>query len=359
MVNVGVFDLTRECVRQIKPYSPGRSAPDAVKLASNENPYGPSPRAVEAMRDALEDVRLYPDMQCTRLTEALAAHWELPPENVLVGRGSDEIIHMLGLAFLSPGDEVIMPGLPFALYPFTALIMDCRQVVVPLVDFRQNLAAMAAAVTERTKIMFVCSPHNPTGSIARRDEVAQLMEALPEHVILVMDEAYYEYVDDPEYPDMREYIRQGRNVICLRTFSKIYALAGLRLGYGLAPREIIDACRLVREPFNVGLLSEIAGLASLADPEQVARTKQRNQEAKEYLCREFDRLGLSYVPSHANFIFVDTGVPSPELYERLLKRGFTVRTGDIWGTPNHIRVTTGTPEQNRGFIRALEAALRE
>ena len=360
-MGTSIDDLMRPCVREIVSYSPGKSAPGAVKLASNENPLGPSPLAIGAMQRAVADVRLYPDLHAVELTQALADHVGLEFDNVIAGRGSDEVIHMLGLVFLKPEDEIIFPDPPFALYPFTAQVSGCQAVSIPMVDWRQDIEATIAAITPQTKLIFLASPNNPTGTIVTRDEAARLMEALPDHVILAMDEAYFEYCHDPQYPDMLEYVKAGRKIICLRTFSKIYALAGLRLGYGIAPKEMIEALRKVREPFNVGNLSLLAGVASLRDPDQVRRTVELNDKAKECFYGEFGRLGLEYVATHANFVFVDCGIHSQTMFDRLLQRGFTVRTGDIWGpkTETWLRVTTGTMEQCEAFIAALEASLGE
>jgi histidinol-phosphate aminotransferase len=356
-----IQDLMRPCVRKIISYSPGKSAPEAVKLASNENPHGPSPKAIAAMQAALEDLRLYPDMDARELTQALADHVEMDFDNVIVGRGSDEVIHMLGLAFLNPGDEVIMPDPPFALYPFTAQVSDCRAIAIPMVNWCQDIEATLAAITPKTKLIFLASPNNPTGTIVTRDEATRLMDSVPDHVIVAMDEAYFEYCSHPDYPDMRPYVRTGRPIICLRTFSKIYALAGLRVGWGFAPAEMIDALRRVREPFNVGNLSLIAAVASLHDPDQVKRSAALNRRAQEYWYRELERMGLEYVPSESNFVFVNCGLHSRTVFDRLLARGFTVRTGDIWGpkAENWIRVSTGTMEQCEAFIAALEGSLSE
>jgi histidinol-phosphate aminotransferase len=358
---VSIEDLVRPCVREIVSYSPGRSMPHAVKLASNENPFGPSALAIGAMQRALSDVRLYPDMHAVDLTQALADHVELEFDNVIVGRGSDEVIHMLGLTFLTPEDEIIFPDPPFALYPFTAQVTGCTAVPIPMADWQQDIEATIAAITPRTRLIFLASPNNPTGTIVTRDEAARLIEALPDHTILAMDEAYFEYCSSAEYPDMRDYITEGRKVICLRTFSKIYALAGLRVGYGLAPKPMVEALRKVREPFNVGNLSLLAAEASLRDAEQVRRTVEINDQAKALFYREFERLGLEYVESWANFVFVNCGIHSKTMFDRLLERGFTVRTGDIWGpkTETWLRVTTGTMDQCQAFIEALEASLAE
>ncbi len=344
-------ELARECIKSIRPYSPGRTAP--LKLASNENPLGPSPRALEAMETAIRETRLYPDLPSTELTAAIAAHLGLQPENVVVGAGSDEIIYMLGMAYVNPGDEIIISTPPFATYCLIAPVMDARLVMVPAKDFRHDLEAMAAAVTDRTKLIFISNPYNPTGTIVTRREVDRLLEVVADRAIVVLDEAYCEYVESPDYPDSLGYIREGRNVVAMRTFSKIHALAGLRVGYCAAPAELAQWLVRVREPFNVSNVAQAAALAALADTEQVDRSVALNLQGKEYLYREFEAMGLGYVPTEASFIFVDLGMDSREAFDRLRERDIAVRTGDVFGLPTYARVTIGTPPQNEQFIRAL------
>jgi histidinol-phosphate aminotransferase len=358
--------LTRPCVEKLRPYSPGKpieevqrefGLTDIIKLASNENPLGPSPKAVEAIREAAAEVRLYPDNDCYDLRRALARKLGVPAEQVLVGHGSDELIHNIGLGFVSPGDEVMMCEGPFSQWEFTAKVMEGTPVYVPLKEYRYDVEGMVARLSERTKLVFVGSPNNPTGTIMTKDEQAALVGALPESTILVMDEAYYEYVDDAEYPDSLALVAEGRQVIVLRTFSKIYGLAGLRVGYGATTPELADAMGRVREPFNVTSVGQAAALASLEDGEQVERTRALNGKAKEYLYGEFERLGLGYAPSQANFVWVDVGRDCRPVFTELLRRGVIVRTGDVFGAPTHIRVTTGTEEQNERFVGALEEVL--
>ena len=350
--------LGRPEIADIITYSPGKTA--EIKLASNENPLGPSPQALAAMEEAIRQTRLYPDPTCAELRAALAEDLGVPAEWIVVGRGSDEVIHMTALAFLSPGEEVIFAVPPFALYPLSAMLMGCRQVTVPMRDYRHDLEAMADAIAPRTKMVFIANPYNPTSTIVRADEVERFMARVPDHVIVVFDQAYHEYVSDPGFPQTLQYVRDRRNVIVLHTFSKIYALAGLRVGYGIARPEIVKWLLKVQEPFNVSNVAQAAALGSLRDKEQQVRNgAQLNRECLAYLCGEFDRLGLTYAEPHANFVFVDTRMDSVELFGKLRAHGFAVRTGDIFGTPTHIRVSTGTMEQCRAFIARLEAVLTE
>lgn len=359
-------ELIRQTVRRIVPYSPGKSSAEVMaelgiekvtKLASNENPVGPSPRVVEALCAAAASTHIYPDPECVELSQALGAHLDVDPAQIVVGRGSDEIIHMLGLAFLEEGDNVVFSAPPFALYPHTARLMGAEERVVPHRDFRHDLEAMAAATDARTKLLFISNPYNPTGTIVTADEVERLMARVPDTCIVVFDEAYVEYVRDPQFPDTLSYVRSERRCAVLRTFSKAYALAGLRIGYGVAPPDIAAALKQVREPFNVSSLAQTAALAALADQEHVARCVAINTEGIAYLEEQFSAMGLQYVPTQANFIFVDVGMDSVECFDGLMRRGVTVRTGEIFGLPTFIRVTVGTREQNEQFISALSEVL--
>ncbi|HEY3284632.1 MAG TPA: histidinol-phosphate transaminase [Armatimonadota bacterium] len=357
----------REAIYRIRPYRPGKPLEevereygirDAVKMASNENPLGPSPAAVAAIQEHAGKMALYPEDTCFYLKRDLAASLGVPEEWLLLGNGSDEVLHCAALAFLSEGDEVVTGDPTFVMYETNAHLCGAVPVAVPLKDHKHDLSAMLAEVTDRTKLFVICNPNNPTGSIVSRSEVDEALRSLPSHVMVVLDEAYYEYAESPHYPQSIDYVREGRNVLVMRTFSKIHALAGLRIGYGIARPDIIQALQQVRPPFNVNSLAQVAARASLADPEQVRRGQAVNGEGKRLLYAAFDRMGLSYVPTEANFIFVDTRRDSKQVFEGLLRRGVVVRTGDVFGTPTYIRVTIGTPEQNQRFAQALEEVLK-
>lgn len=359
--------LARPNVLKMEPYQPGKpieevkrelGLSEVIKLASNENPLGPSPKAMEAMRAALSQVHLYPDGYAYKLRDALADFYGVPLDWVLVGNGSDEIIHYMGLAYLNPGDELVMGDPSFVRYEAAAYLNDAVLQKVPLDnDYRYDLRAMLERVNKRTKLLFVANPNNPTGTIVYRNEVESLIESLPEHVILILDEAYFEYVDDSSYPDGLDYVRCGRNVVVMRTFSKAYGLAGLRLGYCIARPSLLDPLERVREPFNVNSLAQIAGVAALQDRTYVERTRDLNRQGLEYLYRVCERLGLRYVPSWANFLMIDTGRPGNEMFQALLSRGIIVRSGESLGMVNFLRVNTGTMEQNERFAKALESVL--
>lgn len=359
----------REAILEIKPYVPGKpieevqrelGIKDVIKLASNENPLGPSPDAVMALREAVEKVYLYPDGNCYYLKEALAAKLGVSPEQLIIGNGTDEILVMLAEAFVDPGEEIIVADPTFSEYEFAAQVMGGRAVKVPCRDFRHDLEAMAAALTPRTRLIFVCNPNNPTGTIVERQELDDFLAKVPSHVLVVLDEAYNEYVTSPAYPDTLAYVRAGRpNIIVLRTFSKIYGLAGLRVGYGVSHPEIIRALNRVREPFNVNFLAQVAAMAALKDEYHVAKSQEVNTEGKEFLYQQFQALGLNYVPTEANFIFVDIGRDSREVFASLLRKGVIVRTGDIFGYPTFLRITIGTRRQNQRLIEALREVLAE
>lgn len=359
----------REAILEIKPYVPGKpieevqrelGIKDVIKLASNENPLGPSPDAVMALREAVEKVYLYPDGNCYYLKEALAAKLEVSADQLIIGNGTDEILKMLAEAFVNPGEEIVVADPTFSEYEFAAQVMGGRAIKVPCRDFRHDLEAMAAAITDRTRLIFVCNPNNPTGTIVEQQELDAFLAKVPPHILVVLDEAYNEYVTSPAYPDSLGYVRAGQpNIIVLRTFSKIYGLAGLRVGYGISHPEIIKALNRVREPFNVNFLAQVAAIAALKDEYHVAKSKEVNTEGKEFLYQQLQALGLKYVPTESNFIFVDIGRDSREVFEKLLKKGVIVRTGDIFGYPSFLRITIGTRRQNQRLIDALREVLAE
>jgi histidinol-phosphate aminotransferase len=358
--------IYRQTIMSIKPYVPGKPVEeverelgisDVIKLASNENPLGPSPAAMQALHELVPKVSAYPDGNCYYLKNALAAQLGFGAENLIVGNGSDEIIKLIAEAFLEPGEEAVVADPTFSEYDFAVKVMGGKTITVPAVNMTHDLPSMAAAVTERTKLVFVCNPNNPTGTIVRRAEVGKLLDSLPEGVIVVFDEAYYEYVADREYPQTLEYVRQDRDVIVLRTFSKIYGLAGLRVGYGVARPELIGYLSRVKEPFNVNMPAQAAALAALGDNEHLARSRALNAKGKAFLTTEFTRLGLTFAPTEANFLWVNIAADCRKVFAELLRRGIIVRTGDIFGAPDTIRVTIGTPEQNRRLVSTLHEVL--
>lgn len=363
-----IKNRARQEIFKLKPYTPGKpieevkrelGLEDIIKLASNENPLGPAPRAIEAISNMLSELHLYPDANCFNLKKALSGFYDIPITDILIGNGSDELLKLIAETFLSSGDQIIVGKPTFSEYEFAALIMGAECIEVPLKDFTHDLPAMLAAITPKTKIIVICNPNNPTGTIVNRTQIKEFMDKVPDDILVIFDEAYYEYVENPDYNTGLEYLAQGRNVIVLRTFSKIYGLAALRVGYGLTSTEIAQAVERVMEPFNVNTPAQIGALAALQDKEHVQKSRELNSQGKQYLYNEFKRLGLTYVPTEANFIFMDTGADCREIFNRLLKLGVIVRTGDIFGYPTFIRVTVGTEEENQRFIASLEKVLKD
>jgi histidinol-phosphate aminotransferase len=321
----------------------------AVKLASNENPLGPSPKALAALDEGKETVHLYPDGGAHDLTRALADRWKVSGNQIVVGNGSDEIISLLVKTFVSPGEEAVMADHTFVMYKLAVTGGHGVCVEVPLKDWRHDLPAMARAVTGRTRVVFVCNPNNPTGTMVTRDEVREFMAAVPDDVIVVFDEAYYEYVRDPHYPDTLDYVRQNRPVVVLRTFSKIYGLAGLRIGYGITTPEIVEYLHRVRNPFNANTLAQFAARAALGDEQHVAASRALNEAEMASVDNGLRALGLAPLPSQANFLFFDTHRNGRDVFDRLLREGIIVR--HLGGSM--LRVTIGRPEENRRFLKAL------
>ena len=359
--------LVRENILKIEPYPPGKpikeverelGIEEAVKLASNENPLGPSPQAVEAMEQVLPEVNLYPDGNGYYLKRALAAHLSVQESNIILGNGSDEIIRMIVETFLNEGEEAIIGEPAFLIYRLAVKVMKGQCRLVALKDFTHDLAAMAGVINERTKLIFIANPNNPTGTMVTAEEVNSFMKKIPQEVLVVFDEAYYEYIERSDFPQTLDYIREGRNVITLRTFSKIYGLAGLRIGYGIGSEELIKDMNRVRQPFNTNSLAQVAARVALGDREHVEKSRKANREGKSFLYEELEKLKISYIPSQANFILVDVNEDGKIISRQLMQEGIIVRPMGMYNLPHFIRVTVGTEEQNEKFIKALKKAIR-
>lgn len=346
-------------------YEPGKPIEDVarelgldpasiIKLASNENPLGPSPLATEAARKALAEGQLYPDGGCFRLRQKLAGKIGVEAAQVVIGNGSNEILELLAHVFLRPGDETVMGNPAFVVYKLATLLLGAKPVEVPLVEQTHDLAAMARAVTARTRLVFVACPNNPTGTANSEADLLAFARALPDHVVLVYDEAYAEYAG--QAPDLRPLLREGRKVICLRTFSKIYGLAALRVGYGYTTPEIASLLNRVRQPFNVNAIAQAAALAALDDEAFVRRSIEENRAGLAQLETGFKALGLAYVPSVGNFILVKTGAGAKH-FDALQRRGVIVRPVGSYGLPEWLRITAGTKSQNERLLRELKAVL--
>lgn len=342
-----------------KPPTPPPGVKWVVDMSSNENPLGPSPRAVAALREALGTVNRYPDASGTALKTALADKWGLSPANVALSNGADELLLLLCMSLTDPGDEVVMALGSFVIYLLRATEVGAKAVRIPLKDYTHDLEAMAEAITDRTRLVFVCNPNNPTGTMVDARTFEAFLKRVPERVAVVLDEAYYRYVASADYPRGVEYLRAGRqNLILLRSFSKTYGLAGLRVGYMLASEEVVDYIERVRSPFNVNRLAQVAALAALGDDEHVRRSVEANEAAKDFFYRELTALGLGYIPTHTNFIALDVGRPGTEVSGLLLERGFITTALDSWGVPNHVRFSFGTPEENEAFVAALREIVK-
>jgi histidinol-phosphate aminotransferase len=357
----------RNFVHNIRPYKPGKPIEevvrqlgikeDIIKLASNENPLGPSPRAIEAIIKAAGTVNLYPDDNCFYLKQKMHAKFGQPPESIIVGSGSVELIELIFKAYVNPGDQIIMSEPSFIMYKIACQIFGGDRISIPLKNFCHDIEAMSRAVNDKTKLVIIDNPINPTGTIVSKDEFEDFLQRLPENVLLVLDEAYREYIEDDKYPNSLNYIKKHENIIILHTFSKIYGLAGLRVGYGFSTPDIISALMKVRLPFNVNLIAQIAATAALDDDEYVAKSLQNNEAGKKYLYQEFKRLHFDYTPTYGNFLLVHFNKDVQEIFEKAQQRGLILRMVREYGLPNCLRITIGTPPQNEKLIRTLEAVI--
>lgn len=361
---MSLLDRVPQYVRELVPYPPGKPIEEvereygisgSVKLASNECPVGSSPKGVEAARNALSNLHIYPDGSGYYLKRRLSEKFGLSPESFILGNGSNEIIELIIRAFIQEGDEAVMGDPAFIVYQLITKGAGGKAVPVQLVDHTHDLKGMAAAITEKTKLVFVANPNNPTGTIVGRVEMEAFFDAVPDDVLIIFDEAYFEYATgSDEYQDASAYFDSYPNLIVLRTFSKAYGLAGLRVGYGMAAPDLISMLEPVRQPFNINSPALAAAVAALDDEEHMERVLRVNSEGMAWLEREFGKAGFEVVKSFANFILFDTGMDGAELYEALLRKGVIVRPMGGYGMKSHIRVTVGLPEENSRFIEALK-----
>ena len=360
-----IWDLANPQLRDLRVYEPGKpieetarelgtDAAHIIKLASNENPLGPSPKALAAIRAALESSHLYPDGGGYYLCDALAAQLGVSRAHLILGSGSNEIIEFLGHAFLDRGDDVITSEHAFIAYKLVAAIFGARTIEVPSPDLRHDLDAMITAITPKTRLIFIANPNNPTGTLLGQEEIDRFIARVPKNIVVIFDEAYFEYLDDP--PDTLRFVREGRNVAVLRTFSKIQGLAGLRIGYGIARPELIQVLQKARQPFNVNGLAQAAALAGLADEAHRRETKRITDEGRAWLQEQFGAMNLRFVPSVANFVLVNVG-DGAKIFRALLDRQIIVRALKGYNLPEWIRISVGTMEQNRRCIAALREVL--
>jgi len=360
-----ILEKANPWLHDLVSYIPGKPIEDVarelglepsqiVKLASNENPIGPSPLAVQAMQEALPKAHFYPDGGGYHLRTGIAEKFNITADNVMLGNGSNEIIEFLGHAFLQPGDNIITAKHAFVVYKISAKLFGAEAVEVPDPHLRHDLPAMADAINERTKIVYIANPNNPTGTMVSEKELDRFIERVPESVVVALDEAYYEFL--PEPPDTLKYLHNHPNVIALRTFSKIQGLAGLRIGYGLAHQDLIRLLHKTRQPFNVNSIAQIGALAGLRDEVYQAQIRELVREGRDFLQSEFKKRNLQYVPSVANFVLVNVG-KGQEVFQKLLRRGMIVRAMDEYKLPEWIRVSVGTHEQIVKFFKELDQVL--
>ncbi len=358
--------LTRKVIDRLETYIPGKPVEEVrqeyglteiIKMASNENPWGTSPRALEALREELPRAAMYPEGSCRDLRRALAQRLGIGEEMVTLSNGADNILMMIAQAFVESGDEVVMAAPTFPVYRTATVLMGGTPVEVGLREFAHDLDGMAKAVTPRTKAVVICNPNNPTGTMVGRGELEAFLAAIPEGVLVVLDEVYADFTVSPDFPDGLNYVAEGRPVLSVRSFSKLYGLAGLRVGYAVGPPELIEPLNRVREPFPVNRMAQAAALAALGDDEFREKVIRETLEGKGFLSQELGAMGLECLESHTNFLFVDLRTDAQQVFEALLKKGIIIRPGKTWKTPTCCRITVGTREDNQQLVKALREVL--
>ena len=362
-----MVDPIRPEIRSLEPYVPGKPVEElerelgiagAVKLASNENPLGPSPLAVAAMQAFAHGVNRYPDGSSYYLRESLSAHWSVPSEWIAVGSGSNDLIDVLCRIHLGPGDEAVLSDPSFVMFAIAVRVAGGKMVRVPGKALFHDPEAMLAAITDRTKLVYFANPDNPTGTIVRRRQLDEYFRKVPDHVLTVLDEAYFEYVSDPEYPNGLNYLRRGRRVAVLRTFSKIHALAGLRVGYGFFPPDLVSLVHRVRLPFNVSTIGQVAARASLSDADQVERSRALNDAGLQYFIRELPKLGIELTPSWANFVLAKFEGSAVDVARTLERQGLIIRPMLSFGLSHAFaRISVGTRPENERLVESLRRIL--
>jgi len=359
-------------VRSLRPYEPGKpiselereyGVKNIIKLASNENPLGPSPVALEKCRDSLRELQLYPDGNGFALKQALATMHDVELSCITIGNGSNEILELVARTFLAPGLNAVFSQHAFAVYPIVTQAVGAESRITPAnkpdheMPYGHDLAAMREQVNEDTRVVFIANPNNPTGTWLRSDELESFLSNLPRHVIVVLDEAYVEYVLETEYPDSIPWLKKYPNLLITRTFSKVYGLAGLRIGYSLCHPELADLLNRVRQPFNTNTLAQVAAVAALSDREHLQKSITTNQQGMLMLMEAFAQMKIDTIPSVANFISFKTGKPGAEVYEQLLRAGIIIRPISNYGLPDFLRVTIGSTSENQRFLDALQRIL--
>ena len=360
------FKLAQPGITELSPYQPGKpieelerelGISDIVKLASNENPLGPSKTVTDGISDQLAELARYPDGSAYLLKNKLHEKLGIDPARITVGNGSNDVLELVARVFLGPGLEAIVSEHSFVVYPLATKSLGADLTVIPAKDFGQDLVATSGAIHENTRVVFIANPNNPTGTWIDRDTLTAFLDRVPSETLVVLDEAYAEYVEEPDYPNGLELVDQYDNLIVTRTFSKAYGLAGLRIGYSVSHPDIADLMNRVRQPFNVNLMSLAAALIALDDDEYLNQSVRLNAEGMKQLIDACSQMGLDYIPSVGNFLTIDFGRDAMPIYDALLHEGVIVRPIGVYGMPNHLRVTVGLPEENARFIDALQKVL--
>ena len=353
-------------ILDIEPYEPGKPLEElereygikhSIKLASNENPLGPSPMAMSAVNRSLKGLHRYPDGAGFALTRRIAARFSVKPQQIVIGNGSDDLIGMLTRALLQPGDEVVLASPSFLMYEIMVRSVGAVPVITPLAGLKLDLAAMADAMSPQTRMAFICNPNNPTGTVVSKDEFQAFLDRIPRHVVVVVDEAYMEFVRDPDCAKSLEFIDGDRIVVMLRTFSKDYGLAGLRVGYGVMPGNVAELLHRIRQPFNASTLAQVGALAALDDDGFLNKTIRLVHQGLDMLYGELERMGLDYFATQSNFFLIDLGRDADRVFDAMLREGVIVRSMTAYGFPQYIRINVGLPSENQQFIAALERVL--
>lgn len=362
-------NLFRKEVLTLKRYVPGKpieevkkelGLEDIIKLASNENPLGPSKKAVEAIKKEADNINIYPDSAAMLLKEGLAQKYNLSTEEIVVGNGGEEIIKMIAQTFINSGDEAIMALPTFGLYATSISHMGGIPIHIPVKNYKHDFEAFIEKVNENTKLIFVCNPNNPLGNIMTEEEIEYLLKNIPENIVVVLDEAYYEYaIKNPEYPDSLKILKKRPNTIILRTFSKVAGLAGVRTGYCLTSKEIVNEMTKVKGVFNANRLAQVAAVAALEDEEHIGKTVELNYESMGMMEKYFEDNNLEYIKSNSNFVFANVNMDSRIVFQKLLEQGVIIRPGYLWNWDNWIRISTGTVQQTETFIEKLDLVLQK
>lgn len=361
--------LFKNEVSYVKPYVPGKpieelkrelGIEEIEKLASNENPLGPSPKAIEAIRREAANIHIYPEANSTELKIKLSEKYALPVENIVIGNGGEELLKMIAETFINPGDEAIMANPSFDKYSSEVCFMGGVAVKIPLKSYKHDFETFVERINEKTKLIFVCNPNNPTGNIMPKEDLDYLVKNTPEDVVIVLDEAYYDYaIKNPEYPESLDILKQRPNTIILRTFSKVAGIAAVRVGYLLTTKEIADAMNKIKLTFSVNRLAQAAAIAALEDQEHLDKTVELNYKSLGLMEKYFQEKNFEYIKPNANFVFVNVNEDSRIVFQGLLKKGIIIRPGYLWGWDSWLRVSTGTMEQTEKFIKRLDEVLKE